>query len=615
MKVQVLVAAGTLVAFGSAMVAAQDAPESLLPPGFESPAPTPTPSDRPSGRPDGTGPAAPSAPAIRSAPRAGSGGERPSASTSGPAQPSIGDIVDPELLEQLIEDQQPKYDIPPFAARSLASVGVLADSEGGLPEASTAPLSGAFLQAVIDGTRGPLVSRWGEILLRRALVSRLATPAGLEGADWVALRARLLLRLGEVDAARSLVQQVDSGSYTPRLEDAAMDAYLGTGDILGLCPVIAITAAARDEPPWQMTRQICRSFRGEGSGAMAELERMRRRGIGGGYKNIDLLLAQKYAGAALESRKAVRIEWNDVEELTPWRYGLALATGLEPPPKLLNKANGRFDPIAARAPMLPLDRRAAAADHAGARGILSSAAMVDLYSQLAANDEGLPQEWTSRAGRLRDAYVAGNASDRLAAMRELWGDKSDPVRAYSRRVLTAYAAARMPVREDFAASADELVTSMLAAGLDRNAARWAGQAPTGSQAWALLVLGTPGQATIGSGALDSYAEDDRSADSRRSRFLLAGLSGLGRVDRGAATAFADDLSLNLGRQTRWTRAIDQAAASGNQVLVAFLVGAGMQGASWDKMTALHLYHIVAALRRVGLEPEARMIAAEAVARS
>ena len=40
----------------------------------------------------------------------------------------------------------------------------------------------------------------------------------------------------------------------------------------------------------------------------------------------------------------------------------------------------------------------------------------------------------------------------------------------------------------------------------------------------------------------------------------------------------------------------------------------MQGDSWSKMTPLHLYHIVSALRRVGLEPEARMIAAEAVAR-
>ena len=48
--------------------------------------------------------------------------------------------------------------------------------------------------------------------------------------------------------------------------------------------------------------------------------------------------------------------------------------------------------------------------------------------------------------------------------------------------------------------------------------------------------------------------------------------------------------------------------------MAVLAGLGMQGSGWDKMTALHLYHIVGALNRVGLGAEARMIAAEAVAR-
>ena len=121
------------------------------------------------------------------------------------------------------------------------------------------------------------------------------------------MRARVLLRMGEVDAARALVQQVDSGSYTPALENSALDAYLATSDILGACPIVAITAARRQEAEWQMIRQICRSFEGEGAGAMAELERLRRRGVGGGYENVDLLLAQKFAGSALESRKAVKI--------------------------------------------------------------------------------------------------------------------------------------------------------------------------------------------------------------------------------------------------------------------------------------------------------------------
>ena len=41
----------------------------------------------------------------------------------------------------------------------------------------------------------------------------------------------------------------------------------------------------------------------------------------------------------------------------------------------------------------------------------------------------------------------------------------------------------------------------------------------------------------------------------------------------------------------------------------------MQGSSWEQMTGRQLYHIVSALNRVGMSAEARMIAAEAVARA
>lgn len=597
-----------IVALSSAMVVAQDAPESLLPPGFDQPAPAPTPAPQASNRAaPGPGASSTSVPVIQPLPGA-------PAAPRPPSGPSIADQLDPALLQELIDAQRPKADIPAQAARSLVRAGVLDESEGGFAADDTRVLNGSYVQAVLEGTKGPLVSRWGSILLRRALVSRLTVPAGMNGADWVALRARVLLRMGEVDAARALVQQVDSGSYTPALENSALDAYLGTSDILGACPIAAITAASRQEAEWQMIRQICRSFEGEGTGAMAELERLRRRGVGGGYQNVDLLLAQKYAGSALESRKAVKIEWDKVEELTPWRYSLALAVGLEPPKALLDKAEHTFDPWAARAPMLGLDQRAAAADFAAARGILSSAAMVDLWSQIYGDDD-VEGEWKNRSETLRQAYVATDPSARLSAMQTLWGDDSDPQRLYSRHVLTAYAAARMPATAAFADKSSDLIASMLSAGLDRNAARWLPVVQAGSQGWALVVLGTPGTGQVGSGDLSTFHDDDSSKDHARSKLLLAGLYGLGRVDRGVAGDFAGELKVDLNRQTKWGRAIRAAADSGNTTLVALLAGLGMQGESWAQMTPLALYHIVSALRRVGLEPEARMIAAEAVARA
>lgn len=612
------------------------AQESLLPPGFDNPparpaaqrpAPaaqrsaTPAPASSRSATPatatSTTAPATPSAtasPVVQPLPTAA---VPTAASGGGISDQALLDSLDPALLEKLLQSARPKYDIPPSEQRSTDIVGVIAQSDGGFPAVSTHYLNGAFVEGVITKTRGRFVSRWGHILARRALVSRLATPVGLNGADWAAMRAQLLLRMGEADAARAMVQSVDSGNFTRGLEDAAMASFLATADPVGLCPITALTAAGRPGWEWDLSRAICSAFADQGSSAMAQLDRAMRRGTG---SKIDILLAQKFAGAATNARRAVKIEWDEVDALTPWSIGMSFATGLEPPEKLRAKAGAGYALLASRAPMLPLTSRAAAADVAAARGLLSAAAMVDLYSQLYAlrtvdSGSGDPDEWTTSAETLRTAYVATDAGARVDAIHSLWGNAADPDRAYSRLVLTSFAAARVVPGEAMADEAPQLIASMLTAGLDRNALKWSPFLPVGSEGWGLIVLANPGRANpVGAEGLNAFADDDDSEDSLRSKFLLAGLMGLNRVDTGAANGFATKLGVNMGRQTRWTRAISDAAASGNPALVSMLAAFGMQADRWDRMTPLHLYHIVSALRRVGLEAEARMIAAEAVSR-
>ena len=619
-------------AFATLSAMAVTAQESLLPPGFDDKPAAPARKPQAPPRPSGTSapqPARTSAPAVVTVQRPGSsaapqvvavpqsqpqtvpGVPAPAAPVAAAAANPLADI-DPALIDQLVASAKPKADIPPQAQRSLSRVGFFDEADGGFPAVSSHYLNGPYVAGLLTKMRGELVSRWGHILLRRALASRLDTPVGMNGADWAALRAQALLRMGEADAARAMVQEVDNGFYTPGLEEAAMGSFLATADPVGLCPVTALTAAGRQGWDWALTRAICTAFTGgEGASALGVLDNAMRKGTA---PKIDILLAQKFAGAASQGRRAVKIEWAGVDGLTPWRTGLALATGLEPPEALRKQAGAAYAVLAVRAPMLPLTARAEAADIAAERGILSSAAMVDLYSEIRAMEEP-DRTWGPLADMLRSAYLAADAADRLSAIRKLWGDASDPDRAYSRLVLTAYAAARITPDADLSSDAKALIASMLTAGLDRNALRWAGVVPVGSEAWGLIALSAPAKpAAISADALGTFESGDTSSGTLRSRFLLAGLMGLGRVDPGTARRFADDLKLDLARETRWTRAIDSAAASENQVLVALLAGFGMQGSGWDKMTPLHLYHIVAALRRAGLEGEARMIAAEAVAR-
>ena len=599
--------AGAALALTSTLALA--APESLLPDTFENPAPAPAPAPRPAPAPGAApAPSGSSAPVVQPLP----GSTRPGGGldveiTLPEDFPSLAELeaMDPDEIDELL-GIKPKFDIPPAARRAVREVGVIGEGEGGFPAGSLDDQPPQLIRAALAANRGPLVSRWGHILLRRALASRLDAPRGMDPVAFAALRASLLNRLGEGNAARALVQDVDSANYNTALANAAFDAYLMTGDVLGMCPVARLKSTLREDGEWNMVRAICAAYAGEARQAERELQRILYYGEA---PRIDALLAQRYAGAAGEGRRAVNVEWNNVDELTPWRFTLSRALGVDLPAGLRDDAGIRYDIGDVLIPAVPLQERVAAADRAAARGVISSAAMVDLYSQLWA--EEIAGDERARAVTLREAYVAQDAAGRLAAMRELWGDGTN----YGRQVLTAYAAARLPVDEALIADAPRLVASMLAAGLDRNAMRWGRAVPEGGEAWALLALAQPGRRTqVSSGAVQDFMDEDASSAQRKSRFLIAGLAGLGRLEMDSATNLANRLGVNLTRQSAWSQRIDRAAELGNPTLVALLAGLGMQGNGWDKMTARHLFHIVRSLRQVGLENEARMIAAEAVAR-
>ncbi len=591
-------------------------PEDLLPPMFRDPpqqqaTPTPTPSARQT-----------VTPAQPVAPREPGGGEVvqpiPQGAPAAPAFP--GSLVLPEgfpTLEELneMEDDEvnellglrPKFDIPAAARRAVERVGVIDAREGGFPSGSLRNQPGALVRAALQAADGPIISRWGHILMRRALASRLDAPRGLDPVAFAALRAQALNRMGEGAVARSFVQDIDGSQYDPALAAAAFDAYLATGDVLGMCPVARLQGDLADTPEWELLQAVCSAYLGEARSADRRLQRAYGTGVA---DEIDVRLAQRYAGAAGEGSRAVAIEWDEVEALTPWRYSLARAVGEDFPENLRADLGQEYDIFDVLIPATPLLQRVEVADTAGARGVLSSAALVDLYSQLWASDRYEAADKRLPA-QLREAYVAGSPQQRLAAMRGLWGEQRD----YGRLVLTAYAAARLPVSEDMLDDAAPLIASMLSAGLDRNALRWGDVVPSGSEAWALLALAQPVRnGNVDSGAVDTFLDDDESEGLRKSAFLLAGLAGLGRIDNASFEGFSDRLGVNFERESAWSRKIDRAGQLGNATLVAMLAGLGMQGSSWQQMTPRHLYHIVRALNAVGLEAEARMIAAEAVAR-
>jgi hypothetical protein len=572
-------------------VLAQSGPESLLPPGFGDPPPPAQPVPAPT-------PAAPRAPAA------------PATAADDNAAAPPDEALGNAMAAEAEEPPPAAEDLPETARRSLDQVGPLTATTGGFSPDAFGAARGPFLVRLMEATRAPLASRWASILLRRALLSGVRTPDDVDGADFVAARAWLLLRMGEADAARMLVQSVDPDRYTARLYAVAMQTYLASADPAGLCPLADRASGFSTEPSWDMAHAICASFAADQGTASAILNQAQRRGR---VTGIDYRLTEKAVGAGPNGRRSVKIEWDGVGELTAWRFGLATATNVPIPDALYATVGPHVRAWEARAPMLDLAARRPAVDVAGRLGVFSAAAMRDFYVQLAADPDA--DDATRDLGdQLRAAYAGGSVADRVAGMRAVWtrpdGDGVD----YARLLPLARAAAALPPDASVGGDGAWIIAAMLAAGYDRNAQGWARRLgeldDADRRAWALLAVGTPDRAVdLSRGRVSALLE----ADAARGRMLVASLAGLGRLAPGDEAALLADAGLAMPA-SRWARALNAAAARGERGTVALLVAVGLQVSDWRRVPPAHLLAITLALRQVGLEPEARMIAAEAMTR-
>jgi len=493
----------------------------------------------------------------------------------------------------------PHYVLPVGSRRPLNRVGIVPGNEKMLEPRAFGGADGRYIEALMRSTRAPIASRWVSIAMRRMLVQPLDTPAHVNGADFAAERAWLLLRMGESVAARAIAQSVDTDNYTPKLYEVALQAGLATGDPAALCPLTTGAAKISTEHAWPLLRAMCVSLTNTPSAARPLMNDAKKLASG-----IDLQLAQKLIGRG-SLRQDVTIEWSNVPSLNIWRYGLATAAGEVIPDELINGLGRQVLYWQALSPQIDPVRRAPYADAAAEQGVLSNLALVDLYGQVDASEDQSSAA-NGVAADLRTAYAAPTRDARLDAMRSLWRVPDKVPAPYARLILTARAAARIPVAQN-TANSDELVASMISAGLDRTASRWKELSGRGSLGWALIALADPDSSQrYGSGDVGALA-----GGGERAKMFAAGLAGLGRLDPSVATSNGIDVDQN----NSWTRAIERAAAERRPGEVLVLAGVGMQTQSWQGVSPTALYHVVNALRVVGLGGMARMVAAEAVTRT
>jgi hypothetical protein len=411
-----------------------------------------------------------------------------------------------------------------------------------------------------------------------------------------------------------LVADVDADRFTPKMVQVGVQSALANSDPAALCP---LEEGIRKYDPGvkALVQAMCASLAGEPEQASAMIDQARRFGRIGG---ADLALAEKVVGAGANGRSAT-IEWDPVDSLTAWRFGLSTGTGMLPPDKLVNGSPTQLRAFLARAPLLTAQQRLPSAMVAAGLGVFSSQTMVDLYSQI--YDATDPSDLgDSDAWQLRQAYVGKDEQTRLAAIRKLLGIGKEGLQKEAARALVARAATFIVPSKDLASDAPDLISAMLAGGYDEAAARWIPavngmDSDDSDRCWAMLALSAPSVADVGISRINSFVRRDKSRDKVRSALLVAGLAGLGRISADDANNLNRRYDLGLGHVSSWTKMIDAAAGQGQAGTILVLAGTGFQTPLFDRVPAAHLYHSVAALNRTGQGFTARMIAAEALSRT
>lgn len=503
-----------------------------------------------------------------------------------------------------VPEPEPKDPLAELAGPTMAPerAGLLTQSEGGTRADLFAGSDARFLSALLARIDAPLASRWGQILLQRALLSAADAPAPVNPADWVAARAGALVRLGAGTDAHRLVSRIAIDRYTAPLYGAAAQAAVAAGDPMALCPLSPLARVLTESPTWALADAMCLSILGDDVGASLLFDRLRR---SKDLSAFDIGLAERVASATGGSRRGANPEWVEAGGLTAWRIGLASAAGLEIPADLLAAASPAARAWYVRLPGQSLESRAGLAPSVAATGAISTDELTRLLAAAADELDGTAAG-NSPGGRLRTANVAADAADRISAMKTLWADAPEgSAEAYGRQLATARAAARIAPTPGRADSAAGLVASLLAAGMAPAAERWWAAMADASDAeraavWALLAP-VSARVPLESGLFDAWAG---TVPAHRAQLLAAGLQGLGRGSVGPEIASLDN---------DWTRALDRAVAARRTGEVMLIAATGLKG-SWAEVPPDYLRRIARALVAVGHAPEARLIVAEAATR-
>ena len=293
----------------------------------------------------------------------------------------------PKILEPKVVDEnltrQPKINstaqkrsnntsvqVDQLTGIDIEAVGLLDINEGGFGFHMWKGVERATVESLLSNLPTNTDSFAMQNLMRRLLLSRAKTPAGKGGSSLLALRAKLLLALGNTSEVQKLIDLIPSGKREKEISRIEADTRFLVHDSARACEIAFGQIEAKMELYWQNALIFCQILSGDTSKASLGISLMRELGH-------DVSLINQLVDSVI-SKEAIVLE--SFSNPTPIELALARIAQTKLPEDVLSTSNSAILRAIAVSPNAEPMLRIDAAERARASNALDVDVLRQIYT-------------------------------------------------------------------------------------------------------------------------------------------------------------------------------------------------------------------------------------------
>ena len=276
--------------------------------------------------------------------------------------PPDGDAVASE------DDAAPGLEIEELETVSTHAAGTLRRDGGGFGLDMWQGSDGALVARLLAGVEGVRSATMAD-LARRLLLSAASEPEG-EAGDLLGLRLDRLLAIGRQDEIAGLVASAGQSALSPAARRTGIEGLFLGGDNTAACRAVRDALAAVDDDAIALAFSFCQRLAGQHAAADLGLAVLSDSGVAVPARYI--ALHDALAGGP-------PVAFDSFEDLSPLAFAMTLAAGGEIDAKRLASAPLSILRAVSTVEALPLETRLFAAERAVAAGAMTGVELAALY--------------------------------------------------------------------------------------------------------------------------------------------------------------------------------------------------------------------------------------------